>query len=144
MKLYTPLIYRALNIAYTAHHGQTDKGGIPYIYHPAFLASQMDTEDEIIVALLHDVVEDTPVTFADLEQEGFLPTVLDALRLLTHDDSEPYLDYVRRVKSNPLAAKIKLADLRHNSNPSRNANLTMEQIARYEAKYAEAIKILEN
>ena len=142
MKLYTPLINKALSIAYDAHNGQTDKSGTPYIYHPAFLAAQMDTENEIITALLHDVIEDTTVTFADLEREGFPPAVLDALRLLTHTDGGEYMDYVRRVKENPLAAKIKLADLRHNNDPTRNANLPAEDAARYRKKYAEAIRLL--
>ena len=143
MKLYTPLIYKALNIAYTAHQGQFDKNGVPYIYHPAFLASQMDTEEEIITALLHDIIEDTPVTFEELKQEGFTLSVLDALRLLTHDDDSEYMDYVRRIKQNPLAAKIKLADLCHNSNPTRNASLSNEDVARYNKKYAAAITLLE-
>lgn len=144
MKLYTALIYKALNIAYAAHQGQFDKSGVPYIFHPAYLASQMDTEDEIIVALLHDIVEDTAVTFDDLERDSFPVSVIDALRLLTHDDSEEYLSYVKRIKGNPLAAKIKLADLRHNSNPTRNANLTAEQIKLYKAKYDGAIRLLES
>jgi len=143
MKLYTPLINKALSVAYDAHHGQTDKSGVPYIYHPAFLASQMDTEDEIITALLHDVVEDTPVTLEDLEREGFPRAVLDALRLLTHTDGSEYMDYVRRIKTNPLASKIKLADLRHNGDTTRNANLTPEETARYRKKYVEAIRLLE-
>ena len=143
MKLYTPLIYKALNIAHTAHNGQFDKSGVPYIYHPAFLASQMDTEEEVITALLHDVVEDTPVTLEELEQAGFSQTVLDALELLTHNDESEYTDYVRRIKGNPLAAKIKLADLWHNNNPTRNANLSPEKVEWYSKKYAEAIALLD-
>lgn len=143
MKLYTPLINIALKIAYEAHHGQVDAGGIPYIYHPTFLAAQMDTEDEIITALLHDVVEDTTVTFEDLKGEGFCGAVLDALILLTHNDGSEYLDYVRRIKANPLATKVKLADLHHNSDPTRNANLSPEDIKRYREKYTMAIYMLE-
>ena len=143
MKIYTPLIYKALNIAYTAHHSQFDKSGVPYIYHPAFLASQMDTEEEIITALLHDIVEDTPVTFEELEREGFPSSVLDALRLLTHNNNSDYMDYVRRIKQNPIAAKIKRADLCHNSNPTRNATLSNEDVARYNKKYVAAIALLE-
>lgn len=142
MKFYTPLINRALQIAYEAHHGQTDASGTPYIFHPAFLAAQMDTEEEIITALLHDVVEDTTVTFESLESEGFSQNVLAALRLLTHNDGSEYMDYVRRIKENPLAAKVKLADLGHNSNPTRNANLPPKDAARYREKYSEAKRIL--
>lgn len=143
MKLYTPLINKALNIAYDVHHGQTDKSGVPYIYHPAFLAAQMDTEEEIITALLHDVIEDTPVTFEDLEREGFPQTVLDALQLLTHKDSGDYTQYIMGLAVNPLAVKVKLVDLRHNGDPARNANLPPEDAARYREKYGRAIRLLE-
>ena len=150
MKLYTPLIYKALKIAYEAHDGQTDKSGIPYIYHPAFLAAQMDSEDEIITALLHDVVEDTSVSFADLEREGFPESVLTALKLLTHESGKnkkknDYIkDYIWKIKNNALATKVKLADLKHNSNPTRNASLSPEEIKRLDDKYKHAIRILED
>ena len=142
MKLYTPLINKALKIAYDAHHRQVDDSGVPYIYHPAFLAAQMDTEDEIITALLHDVVEDTPVTFEALKGEGFPQAVLDALKLLTHNDKSKYMDYIRRIGSNPLAVKVKMADLRHNSDLSRNADLPPKKAARCKEKYGEAIRLL--
>ena len=143
MKLYSHLINKAMQIAYDAHRGQTDKIGMPYIYHPTFLAAQMDTEDEIITALLHDVVEDTAVTFADLECEGFPQPVLEAIRLLTHDDGSEYMDYVYRIKQNVLATKVKLADLRHNSNPTRMSNFASEKAARFQKKYSDAILQLE-
>jgi len=137
------MINKALKIAYDAHHGQADKNGTPYIYHPAYLAAQMDTEEEIITALLHDVVEDTHLTFADLEREGFTQAILEALRHLTHNDGSDYMEHVYRIKQNPLAVKVKLADLRHNSNPTRNANLLPGYSARFREKYAEAIEVLE-
>ena len=87
--VYTKNTRKAMNIAYNAHMGQYDKSGIPYIFHPMHLAEQMDTEEECIVALLHDVVEDTDVTFEELEKE-FSNTVIDALKLMTHDKSVPY------------------------------------------------------
>jgi (p)ppGpp synthase/HD superfamily hydrolase len=83
--LYTPLTKKALRIAFDAHKEQTDKDGLPYIHHPLHLAEQMDTENEIIVALLHDVVEDTDWTFDALEREGF-SAIISVLRLLTHED----------------------------------------------------------
>ena len=147
MKLYTPMISKALKIAYDAHHGQFDKGGTPYIYHPAYLAAQMDTEDEIITALLHDVVEDTPMTLSDLEETGFPQTVLSALRVLTRDSDNRYKYiseknrydfYIEAIADNPLATKVKFADLRHNNNPSRNASLSPEDAARYKVKYDRA------
>jgi len=143
MKLYTPYITKALKIAYAAHNGQKDKNGLPYVLHPVFLAAQLDVEDEIIVALLHDVVEDTPTTFEDLEREGFSQAVLDAVKLLTHDDGSEYMEYVRRIKQNPVAARVKLLDLRHNSNPTRNATLPPEFVEENREKYAKAIEVLE-
>jgi (p)ppGpp synthase/HD superfamily hydrolase len=142
VKLYTPQINKALRIAYNAHHGQFDKSGAPYIFHPAHLAERMDTEEEIIAALLHDVVEDTPVTFADLAAEGFSSAVLDALELLTHDPATPYLDYVRQIKTNALAKKVKLADLAHNSDASRFDEPDAYMVKRWETKYSAALKIL--
>lgn len=116
--VYTELTKKAMNIAYDAHHGQYDKGGVPYIFHPMHLAEQMDTEDECIVALLHDVVEDTDVTFEYLENE-FSKDVMDAIRLLTHDKDEDYMEYVKRIKTNEIARKVKMADLKHNSDKTR-------------------------
>ena len=113
--LYTELTKKALRIAFDAHKDQTDKTGLPYIFHPFHLAEQMETEDEVIVALLHDVVEDSEITFEDLRTNGFPANVIDAIGLLTKDDNEKieYTDYILRIKNNPLAAKVKLADLRH-------------------------------
>lgn len=100
----------------------------------------METEEECIVALLHDTIEDTDVTFEDLETE-FSPTVIEALRLLTHDKPVDYLDYVRMVKSNPIARQVKLADLAHNSDITRIKNPTEKDWKRRE-KYQKAIEML--
>ncbi len=117
--LYTKLTQRAMQICFEAHRNQRDKGGMPYVFHPFHLAEQMETEDEICAALLHDVMEDTDWSFAQLAGEGFSPAVMQALLLLTHDDHTDYLDYVRRLSGNRIAARVKLADLRHNSMPGR-------------------------
>ncbi len=138
--IYTPKIKKAMIIAYNAHNGQVDKSGIPYIYHPIHLAEQMNTETECIVALLHDVVEDTNVTFDELEKE-FSPEIIEALKLLTHDKNVDYLEYVRKIKNNPIARKVKLADLYHNSDPTRMENPTQKDLERKE-KYRKAIEIL--
>ncbi len=138
--IYTPNTKKALIIAYNAHHQQYDKSGLPYIHHPLCLAEQMDTEEECIVALLHDVVEDSDVTFNNLTPL-FSDDVIQALQLLTHDDSIEYLDYVRKLKRNPIAKKVKLADLKHNSDMSRIDNPTEKDWKRHE-KYLKAIKIL--
>lgn len=117
--LYTELTVKAMRIAYEAHRDQYDKGGVPYIFHPYHLAEQLEEEYDICVALLHDVVEDTEVTLSDLENAGFPKEVIDAVALLTRDKEVQYLDYVRRIKSNSIARKVKLQDLAHNSDPSR-------------------------
>ena len=88
--LYTPLTKKALKLAYAAHAGQVDKAGMPYIFHPYEVALQVQTEEEVCVALLHDVVEDTDWTMEDLRAAGFPETVLEAVQLLTHDPAVPY------------------------------------------------------
>ena len=131
-----------MKIAYNAHKEQTDKNGIPYIYHPIHLAEQMDDENTICVALLHDVVEDTDITLEELKSEGFHDEVIAALKLLTHDDKVPYMEYVRAVKTNAIATKVKLADLRHNSDLTR-LDIVDEKAMKRAEKYKEAIKLLE-
>lgn len=138
--IYTQNTKKAINIAYNAHMGQTDKFGIPYIFHPMHLAEQMETEDECIVAILHDVVEDTDVTFEYLEKE-FSNNVIEALKFLTHDKSVPYDEYIKKLKDNPLAKKVKLADLKHNSDKTRLNQITPKDIFRNQ-KYENALKIL--
>jgi len=130
-------------IAFQAHKDKVDKSGIPYIFHPMHLAEQMETEEAVIVALLHDVVEDTDWSIEDLVQQGFSKDVISALELLTHKDDLDYLDYVRKIKAstNEFAKAVKLADLRHNSDTSRLDHIDEETIKRIE-KYAEAILIL--
>ena len=119
--LYTKLTTKAMKIAYRKHHGTVDKAGLPYIFHPYHLAEQMgDDEYAICTALLHDVVEDTDMTFEKLEQEGFPEEVITALKCLTHEEGVPYLGaYIERIKANPLARKVKLADLEHNLDSTR-------------------------
>ncbi len=139
--IYTPLTKKAIKIAYQAHHGQTDKSGLPYICHPLHLAEQMDDEMSCCAALLHDVVEDTQLDFPDLERLGFPPEVLEALRLLTHHEDTPYMDYVRKIKPNPIARAVKLADLRHNSDLTRLDEIDEYALKRAE-KYKKAIALL--
>ena len=138
--IYTEQTKKAMIIAYNAHHGQVDKSGVPYIFHPIHVAEQMETQEECIVALLHDTVEDTNITFEVLEKE-FSATVIEALKLLTHDESIDYFDYVRKLKNNPIAKKVKLADLYHNSDITRMENPTEKDWKRKE-KYHKAILIL--
>lgn len=140
--LYTPLTKKALKLCYEAHRGQVDKSGLPYVFHPFHLAEQMDSEETVIVALLHDVVEDTDYTLKDIDAMGFPPSVHRALALLTHDKGMPYLEYVAALKSDPIARSVKLADLRHNSDLSRLDAVTQEARERVE-KYERAVALLE-
>ena len=142
--VYTPLTIKAMKLAYAAHHGQTDKSGVPYIFHPYHVAEQMTDEFTTCAALLHDVVEDTGLTFKELEEQ-FPKEVLDALRLLTHERETDYFEYVRAIKENPIAKAVKLADIAHNSDETRLAgckDATEEQIIRWREKYAKAKRIL--
>lgn len=142
--IYTPLTNRAMKLAYAAHEGQMDKCGQPYIFHPYHLAEQMDDEISTCVALLHDVVEDTDVTLDDLEKQ-FPPEVVEGVRLMTHDPAVDYFDYVRAIKGHPVAQKVKLADLAHNSDESRFAGMedaTEALLSRRRQKYARARDIL--
>jgi (p)ppGpp synthase/HD superfamily hydrolase len=120
-----------------------DHSGYPYILHPIHLAEQMENEDTCVVAMLHDVVEDTEVSLADLQAAGFTEPQLEAVRLLTHEKGVPYMDYVRNLKDNEIARTVKLADLRHNSDLSRLDIVTEKDRKRYE-KYQQAMEILKD
>ena len=137
--IYTELTIKAMNLAYNAHHGQFDKGGVPYIFHPIHLAEGMDEEISTCVALLHDTVEDTDMTLAQLAKE-FPREIVEAVDLLTHRDGVEYFDYVRAMKQNPIAVRVKLADLAHNGDLKRICNQGNAEKRR--EKYAKAKKIL--
>lgn len=140
--LYTPLTKKALKLAYDAHAGQVDKAGMPYIFHPYEVALQVQTEEEVCAALLHDVVEDTDWTMEDLRAAGFPETVLEAVQLLTHDPAVPYLDYVRALCGNPIAVAVKWADLHHNSERTR-FDADSPDIEKRLQKYAAARAVLD-
>ena len=139
--IYTPDTKKALKLCFEAHKDQTDKAGLPYVFHPFHVAEQMPNEKATIVALLHDVIEDTSYTLQDLRDMGFDEDVLSALALMTHDKSVPYMDYVARIKENALARTVKLADLRHNSDLTRLDDINEAALARVE-KYKAAIRLL--
>ncbi|MGG1550284.1 GTP pyrophosphokinase [Paenibacillus ferrarius] len=135
------LLTKAILLAAKAHDGQEDKGGQPYILHPIRLASRAKSEEDAIVAVLHDVVEDSNITLFDLQKEGFSPSVIDALDCLTRRADESYEAFIQRIKLNPLATRVKMLDLEDNSDVNRIPNPTKQDYERID-KYKKAIAVL--
>ena len=143
--IYTALANRAMQIAYEAHAGQVDKCGTPYVFHPYHLAEQMPDEVTTCVALLHDVVEDTPITLDELERE-FPPEVTESLRLLTHDPAVPYRDYIDALVVDPVARTVKRADLAHNLDETRFegcGHIDEAELSRRRERYRVALEVLD-
>ncbi len=136
---------KAIAIAATAHAGQIDKAGVPYIMHPLRLMMKMQTEAEMQVAVLHDVVEDSRAkenevdrwTFEKLRQLGFSEDVLQALDCVTDREGEGYDEFIKRAASNPIARRVKIADLEDNMNMLRINEITANTLTRLE-KYHKA------
>lgn len=139
--IYTDLTKKALKLCFEAHKEQVDKTGMPYVFHPFHLAEQMDDEISTVCALLHDVVEDTDLTLENLTEMGFPREVTEALALLTHAPDVPYMDYVKKISTNTVATKVKIADLTHNSDVTRLDEVDEYAIKRAK-KYEEALKLL--
>lgn len=135
------LLALAKRIALTAHEGQVDKAGAPYWHHPAFVADHVTSPEAKVVAWLHDVVEDSEWTLEDLLAEGIWPEVVDGVDAITKRVGEAYETYLNRIKANPLALAVKLADLTHNMDLSRIANPMEKDFARIE-KYRWAVDYL--
>ncbi len=135
------LLEKAIAIAVEAHRGQKDRYGKPYVLHPLRVMARVRSVTEKIVAVLHDVVEDTHWTFADLEKEGFPRPVLDALDCVTKREGEEYEAFVKRSASNSLARTVKLADLEDNMDVRRLLEVTEKDRARLK-KYLEAWRTL--
>ena len=135
---------RAIALAAQAHEGQIDKAGAPDILHPLRMMLSVDTPEARMAAVLHDVVEDTPITLDQLRLEGFPGTVIEAVEALTKrpDEENDYDGFIRRVAPNPLARTVKLADLRDNCDMSRIVQPTEKDWRRIE-KYKRAIQYLE-
>ena len=140
--IYSELVNKACNIMFEAHKNDIDKGGYPYVFHPFYLATQMDDEYSTCVALLHDVIEDHGdlYSFDSLTEAGFPVCVIDALKCLTHDSSIPYIDYIKHLANNQIAKKVKIADLKHNLDSSRTND---KKTPKYKL-YLEALNYLEN
>ncbi|SDK26836.1 HD domain-containing protein [Lentzea albidocapillata subsp. violacea] len=133
----------AIAIATAAHEGQVDKSGRPYIGHPLRVMAAVTGEHEQMAAVLHDVIEDTPVTASDLLARGCPAVVVDAVVALSHLPEEPQEDYLRRVAANPLTLSVKRADIGDNLAPARMARLDEATQDRLKAKYARALRLLD-
>ncbi len=129
--IYTPMTKKAINLMYSLHKNQVDKAGLPYVFHPYHLAEQMSDENSTIVALLHDVLEDTEITENELKKEGFSNEVISALKLLTHDSNENYYSYVKKIGNSEIARKVKIKDLEHNMDLRRLGEVTELDLERY-------------
>ena len=131
----------AVSIAARAHRGQKDKAGAPYLLHPLRMMLRMDTEAAMMAAVLHDVVEDTDWTIERLREAGFSEEVLEAVDCLTHREGESYEEFVERVRTNPIARQVKIADLEDNMNVRRINRLGPKELERLE-KYHTAWRVL--
>lgn len=131
----------AISVAVKAHRGQLDKGGRPYILHPLRLMFRFDAEEEMIVAVLHDVVEDCDVKYEDLERLGFSSVVIEAVRCLTKREGESYEDFISRVSDNELARKVKKEDIIDNLDLKRLSDIGEKDLCRIK-KYHRALKVL--
>ena len=139
--IYTELTKMAMKLCFDKHKDQVDKCGIPYPFHPFHVAETMPDEETTCVALLHDIIEDTDVTVAQLDAMGFPKTVTEAIALMTHDKGTPYFEYIEGIKKNEIAREVKLSDLAHNSDMSRLDSVTDKDLQRVK-KYMTAITML--
>ena len=138
---YSEMVKKAVNIMFEAHKEDFDKGGYPYVFHPFYLATKVDGENETCVALLHDVIEDhgDKYSFEYLENEGFNKEIIEALRLLTHKKDVPYMDYILEISKNNVAKVVKIEDLKHNLDIRRTSG---EKAKKYDI-YVKALEFLE-
>jgi len=133
---------KALKIALKAHNGQQDKAGQPYILHPLRVMHQVNSLPAKVVALLHDVVEDSEFTFEDLDRAGFDPEILQAVRCLTKHPDEDYFAYLRRIAGNTLALQVKIADLKDNLDVTRLREIEPRDVERLN-RYLKALSFLQ-
>ena len=131
----SPTLEDAIELALKAHRGQVDRGGQPYILHPLRIMTKLDTDTERIIAVLHDVVEDTDFTLDDLRKMGYPDVIVDAVNALSRREGESYEAFIQRIKPNPLAVRVKLQDLLDNMDLRRWALLQvgdLERLQRYQ------------
>lgn len=142
--IYTAQTKKAIKLMYDKHKNQKDKGGMPYVLHPLHLAEQMDDEDSTVVALLHDIVEDTDITITNLNELGFTKEQIEAINIMTHPSGMDYFDYIKRIATNDISLKVKLADLQHNMDLTRLNNITindLERIKKYRKCYDYLLRV---
>ena len=132
---------QAISIAVKAHAGQVDKAGQPYILHPLRLMLKFNSTDAMIVAVLHDVVEDSSIMIQELEGFGFSDVVVDAVASLTRKRGESYEDFVLRASKNELARMVKIEDVKDNLNLTRLSTITDKDLVRIQ-KYHSALMVL--
>lgn len=137
------IIDKAFEVAQKAHKNQVDISGEPYIFHPMTICNNCDTFETKVVALLHDVIEDSDVTENDLLQLGFDKEIVDAVVDITKTKDIEYFYYIAKVKSNKIARKVKIEDLKHNCDLSRLKKVKKGDLRRLD-KYKEALEYLEN
>ncbi|MGM9532713.1 HD domain-containing protein [Intestinibacter sp.] len=130
MLSYNEQLQFALELAIEKHKNQKDKSGKPYILHPLHVMETVKSDDAKIVAILHDIIEDTDVTEEDLLNAGLSKHIVDAVVMLTKPDDIDYMDYVKKLSSNPLAKEVKLADLQNNMDLRRLSTLTERDLDR--------------
>jgi (p)ppGpp synthase/HD superfamily hydrolase len=135
-----PTLEDAILLAVQAHRGQRDKNGAPYVLHPLRMMLRLTTDAERMVAVLHDVVEDTPHTLEDLRRAGYPEAIVEAVDCLTRRETETYDEFIERLKPNLLARKVKIADLEDNMDVRRISELKesdFERLKRYRKAWAE-------
>ncbi|MDU1891197.1 MAG: GTP pyrophosphokinase [Dysgonomonas sp.] len=137
------ILEKAIQIAVNAHFGQVDKGGMPYIFHPLRVMGRFSSVEERIVAVLHDVVEDTTITFEDLQEMGIPKHLVLVLRILTRKADTPYRGYIEKISENPVARAVKIADLIDNMDTSRLTKITEDDLLRLQ-KYADSLSFLKS
>ena len=135
----SPGVLEAIGLAIKVHYGQVDKGGVPYITHLIRVMNQMDSDTERMVAILHDALEDSPLTLEDLERSEYPAEVIEAIDCLTRSKDDTYREYIEKLKLNLLARKVKIADLRDNTDASRSKNLRSGDLLK---RYQDALEIL--
>lgn len=141
MKSLEDQLEQAIQLASTKHYGQRDKSGKPYIFHLLHVMNNVNNLSSKIVAILHDILEDTDMTKNDLLNLGFCENIVEAIDVLTKTKQEVYMDYIKKVNQNPIAKEVKLADLKHNMDLTRLETISEKDLKRVE-KYVKSYKYL--